>query len=274
MNLHPEDAAVGRLYDAEIREFELSRLEQLNPVEHAMTLRALARWVPDQSEVVEVGVGGGAYSSVLAGRGCRLTLVDVSKAMLDAASERLFDLGLGAQLTAVHHASAVDLSAISTSSADVVLLLGPLYHLREAARRRTAVAEAVRVLRPGGMLFAAGITRMALLRFAYSNEPATVLDRRAFLNSVIDTGEVDPENVRTLGFGHVTWVGEFHELFSDLEEILFWGVESFASQARASLGEMQDGHREAWLDLVERTAATPEGRGYSDHLLYVGRRRK
>lgn len=39
---------------------------------------------------------------------------------------------------------------VASESADVVLLLGPLYHLTEATDRRQALAEAMRVVRPGG----------------------------------------------------------------------------------------------------------------------------
>jgi SAM-dependent methyltransferase len=46
-------------------------------------------------------------------------------------------------------------------SADVVLLLGPLYHLTTAAGRERALMEAARVLKPGGHLFAAAISRCA-----------------------------------------------------------------------------------------------------------------
>ncbi|MGW7534860.1 class I SAM-dependent methyltransferase [Amycolatopsis sp. NPDC054798] len=45
------------------------------------------------------------------------------------------------------------------NSADVVLLMGPLYHLTESGDRAQALAEARRVLRPGGILFAAAISR-------------------------------------------------------------------------------------------------------------------
>jgi SAM-dependent methyltransferase len=48
-------------------------------------------------------------------------------------------------------------------TADVVLLLGPLYHLIEPADRRRALDEAHRVLKPGGLLVAAGIGRLAWL---------------------------------------------------------------------------------------------------------------
>jgi len=46
---------------------------------------------------------------------------------------------------------------------DVVLLLGPLYHLGEARDRARAVREAERVCRPGGLVFASAISRYAPL---------------------------------------------------------------------------------------------------------------
>jgi ubiquinone/menaquinone biosynthesis C-methylase UbiE len=45
--------------------------------------------------------------------------------------------------------------------ADTVLLLGPLYHLTEPRDRRAALREARRVLRPGGVVLAAAISRFA-----------------------------------------------------------------------------------------------------------------
>ena len=42
-----------------------------------------------------------------------------------------------------------------------MLLLGPLYHLTEHADRLAALSEARRVVRPDGLVFAAGISRYA-----------------------------------------------------------------------------------------------------------------
>jgi SAM-dependent methyltransferase len=47
------------------------------------------------------------------------------------------------------------------ASADAALLLGPLYHLTDRADRIRALEEARRVLRPGGVLAAAAISRFA-----------------------------------------------------------------------------------------------------------------
>jgi SAM-dependent methyltransferase len=53
--------------------------------------------------------------------------------------------------------------ACDDGAVDCMLLLGPLYHLTSATDRAAALAEAARVLRPGGILFAVCITRWASL---------------------------------------------------------------------------------------------------------------
>ncbi len=60
--------------------------------------------------------------------------------------------------SAVGDARDVDLP---DGSVDAVLLLGPLYHLLDRAERVRALAEAARIVRPGGPVFAAAITRWA-----------------------------------------------------------------------------------------------------------------
>jgi SAM-dependent methyltransferase len=47
------------------------------------------------------------------------------------------------------------------ASADAALLMGPLYHLTERDDRIRALSEARRVLRPGGIVLAVGISRFA-----------------------------------------------------------------------------------------------------------------
>ena len=49
----------------------------------------------------------------------------------------------------------LDLSAFSDNTYDITLLLGPLYHLYTKEDKRQALREAIRVTRPGGVIFAA-----------------------------------------------------------------------------------------------------------------------
>ena len=59
-------------------------------------------------------------------------------------------------------------------SADAVLLLGPLYHLPARDDRMKALAEAHRVLRPGGFLAAAAISRYTFLLPGSLEAPASM----------------------------------------------------------------------------------------------------
>lgn len=272
--MNKEERAVGRHYDGDVFNYELERLERHSPVEFGLTLRALTRWLPPTTEVVvEVGVGSGAYSSWLASRGINVHLVDVSERLLAAASDRLEQQGLGDRIVGRHHLSATALTDIPDGLADVVLALGPLYHLRELDDRRRSVREAARVLAPGGVIFASGVNKLALLRDAFRDEPGTGARFRERRLRFFEDGRLDPEVAPPIGFAHLTTATEFVDLFLEqFDRIAFWGLESFTSPAQEKLAGLNEEDRLAWLEIVERTAPLPEAIGYSDHFLFVGSR--
>lgn len=263
----------GQHYSQSVFEFEVTRLTELCPVEFAVTKRMLDRWIPPGSYVAEIGVGVGHYSEHLAGRGCPIHLIDVSRRLLDAAVARLRNAGLAAQVLGADLLSATDLAALTTGSFDAVLLLGPLYHLRELAERQRAVAEAARILKPGGLLYAAGINRLPYFRELLREAPQKAAERRDFHVEFLRDGNVDPDHAPPLGFGHLSTIAEFRELFaSEFEEILLMGVESFTAGWQTNLRELTRDQAEAWIDLVEQTGTTPEGLGASEHFLFIGRK--
>lgn len=114
----------------------------------------VSRRVAPPARVLDVGGGPGAYATWLAADGYTVDLIDpvplhVQQARQAAArAARPFSASLGD----ARHLPASD------RSADVVLLLGPLYDL-DADGRRQALTEAIRVLRHDGMLVAAAISR-------------------------------------------------------------------------------------------------------------------
>ena len=130
-------------------------------LELVRTLELLARYLPKPpGDVLDVGGGPGVYASALARDGYRVRLVDVlpmhveqAAAVSDEQPEAPFETRVG---------DARDLGE-ENESADAVLLLGPLYHLTERADRVQALGEAHRVLRPGGVVLAVGISKFASL---------------------------------------------------------------------------------------------------------------
>ena len=267
------EESVASYYDTAIFEAELKRLTRDCPVERAITLRWLGRLAPANAEVAEIGVGGGVYSEYLARRGCRLRLADVSARLLDASVARLRAAGLGGSIAGISRESATRLDSLPAGAFDTVLMLGPLYHLCAVQARRAAVAEAARILKPGGLLFAAGINRLSYLRDFLRLFPHVVLDRRAFHEQYLRDGNLDPEHAPPIGFAHLYTWAEFRALFEpEFEEVALTGVESFSTSWQAVLNDLPSAEAEGWLDLIEQTGQTAEGLGVSDHFLYVGRK--
>jgi ubiquinone/menaquinone biosynthesis C-methylase UbiE len=268
------ETSVERHYDEDALGpgYELERLERHSPAELHMTLRALERWAPRSGTAIDIGVGSGIYSAWLASRRLSLHLVDLSTRLLDSTTARLAAAGLGERIAGRHHASATDLRFLPDRCADVVLLLGPLYHLPSLDDRRAAVDEARRLLKPQGLLFAAGVNRMAFLRDAFRESFHRGAAIREICLGVLADGVLAPAIAPPIGHAHVTSAAEFGALFEDgFERLALLGLESFTSPAQQHLASLPEEDREAWLDVVEATASLPDALGYADHFLYVGR---
>jgi len=125
------------------------------------TQEIIERFLPRrQLDVLDVGGGPGVYSRWLARLGHNVTLIDPVPSHIKEARETTKRKS-GEQFRArLGDARAL---AMPDCCADVVLMLGPLYHLARKRDRLTALREACRVLRPRGLLFGAAISRYASL---------------------------------------------------------------------------------------------------------------
>ncbi|MBE1494905.1 SAM-dependent methyltransferase [Amycolatopsis lexingtonensis] len=156
-------------------------------LEFLRTRELIRRFLPPRAVVLDAGGGTGVHAAWLAADGHEVHLLDPVPAHADQARRHP---GVTAGIA--------DARALPVASAgcDAVLLLGPLYHLVESAERARALAEARRVLRPGGLLAAAGISRcLSLLETATSG--ALTPDREERVRAALDTGVYD---------GHVGFV--------------------------------------------------------------------
>jgi SAM-dependent methyltransferase len=152
-------------FDSTIADFyrqapEEDRLEQGAFLLEALRTRELIqRNAPlPPAIVVDIGGAAGAYALWLADAGYTVHLLDAVPRLVDEARRRSTAASRPLASCDVGDARA---TPFADGSADIVLLLGPLYHLTTGADRGRALAEAMRVLKPGGHLFAAAISRWA-----------------------------------------------------------------------------------------------------------------
>lgn len=269
---------IGQSYNADLPagvrnglNHEMERLEKFAPIEYAITKRYLLRYVPEGATIADIGVGVGHYSELLASQGSNVYLVDVASRLLETAQERLTRAGLGERILSVTNASATDLSFIPDESCDVVLMLGPFYNLSLPEDRYKAAAEARRILRKGGLIFAAGINYMTMLNWGFSDWPEHILESWRWIGEYTRTGDL-PSNTDDVPIWHMATIAEFRGDFRGFQEIVLAGVESFARGHEENLLKLAPEQAEAWLDLIEETGRTPEGLGMTGHFLYIGQK--
>lgn len=240
-------------------------------VEFARTCEIAQRVLPPPPAVVaDVGGGPGAYAVWLARSGYRVVLRDAVSHHVEQAREDTAGLDVDA---GVADARALDLS---DASVDAVLLLGPLYHLPERDDRVRALREAMRLVRPGGPVVAAAISRWApfldgaVVQRLHERLPGFV----ALLDRLVDDGHAPPQFEGDFtGYSHRPDDLRREVLDAGLELEDVCGVEGIAF----ALGDLDarwadERMRYTLLDVARRVEHVPELMGLSPHMLALARR--
>ena len=235
----------------------------------------ITRYLPATPAVVyDVGGGPGGYACWLAQQGYEVHLVDpvplhVEQAL--AASQNQPDQPIAELCVGdARHLDRAD------NSVDVVLMLGPLYHLTEQNERIAALQESYRILRKGGILFAVAISRYA-----------------STLRGMID-GIIDPEYIKiadrdlrdgqhrnpnehpayfTTAFLHRT-----EDLKSEIKVVGFNLEDLFGIQGPGwllqDLDEQWDdpNYRERLLNIARSLESEPSVIGVSTHIMAIARK--
>jgi ubiquinone/menaquinone biosynthesis C-methylase UbiE len=250
-------------------------LDGVGELERLRTQAILARHLsPPPAVIFDVGGAAGVYAFPLAGQGYEVHLIDPVPLHLEQARARAASSGIGLASIAQGDARRLD---VPDASANAMLLFGPLYHLIDRADRLQALREARRILKPGGVLFAASVSRFASLidglARGFFADPSFRNLVAADLASGHHRNPTNHPDYFTTAYFHRSeeLAAEVHEAgFHDVEVLAVEGPAWSAGQFLAAWNDAPQ--RESLMQFLASIEREPSLLGASAHLVAVAHR--
>ena len=235
-------------------------------VEYLTTMHYIEKYLTPDAKILEIGAATGRYSHALAQRGYHVDAVELVEHNIEIFKQNTRP---GEPVT-ITQGNAMDLSGFADNSYDITLLLGPMYHLFTKEDQKKALSEAIRVTKPGGVVFA-----------AYCMGDASILSYgfiRGEIYNIIEKCMLDPETFETFSN---PW--DIFELYrkEDVDrlrtqfpvtQLHFVASDGYANHMRSTVDQMEDRMYDLFLKYHLATCERQDLVGYSHHTLDIFRK--
>ena len=247
---------------------EWKRLDR-HRIEFDITKRFMDKYIRGKNlEIFDIGGGPGRYSFYLAEKGHKVSLLDLSHKNIEVAKVKSKELNI--ELEKYIHGNALELNGYEQKY-DVILLMGPLYHLIKEDDRRLALKKALDLLKRGGTIFVAFISKYAPIQDNLSHL-YEIDDVQSLLNYLKDGENKDGEGFTSAYFSNQE---EIKDLMSDfgIHELAFVGVENILGSKEKEIYSLNQEQYDKWLEIGYQLSTDKNVIGTSQHFLYIGKKR-
>jgi len=253
---------------------EDARLQSNNArrLEFITTTNTLNEYIQQTDRVLEVGAGTGVYSFYYAERGNEVTATDLTPKHIEIMESKLkskTSLRLNTKV-----ANATNLSDFASEAFDVVMCLGPMYHLTDRVSQEKCISECLRVLKPGGILALAYITKFSV--FPYLVKGDQKYADESWVHRILDKGFTSSSEEDCF------WTDAYFHAPEELEQLMrATHTDKLAHVATDGISPLispiVDGltseQFEVWITYHLKTCKEPSILGMSNHALYLCRKR-
>lgn len=237
-------------------------------VEFLTTMRYIEKYVTPGNHILEIGAGTGRYSHTLARQGHIINAVE-----LVAHNIEIFRKNTQPEENVtIMQGNALNLSAFSDNTYDITLILGPLYHLYNVADKRQALKEAIRVTKPGGIVFAAYVISDGCLLdegFMHGNINVAEYIKNGLLDSKTFAAKSEPKDlfelVRKEDIDHIMSVFSVNRLH-------YVAADGTALLMRDAIDKMNQDTFELYLKYHFATCERTDLMGITSHAIDIFRK--
>ena len=235
-------------------------------VEYLTTMRYIEQYLRPGMRILEIGAATGRYSHHFARQGYRVDAVELIAHNIEIFQQNTQP---GESIT-ITQGNATNLDTFPANTYDITLLLGPMYHLFTEEEKLQALSEAIRVTKPGGLIFT-----------AYCMGDASILQYgfgRGEIHNIIQSCKLDPVTFQT--FSQPWDLFELHRKEDidalrshfNVTQLHFLATDGYANHMRKTLDEMDEDTFQLFLRYHFATCERIDMIGYSNHTLDIFRK--
>ena len=239
-------------------------------VEFLTTMRYIDKFLSPNVAIIEIGAGTGRYSHALARKGHAVDAIELVPYNIEIFQSKT---GPGEKIT-VTQGDARNLSMFNDAKYDITLLLGPLYHMFTIEDKRQTINEALRVTKPGGVVFAAYcMSDASLMLDGLKNNRFSIKDliNRGFINADTFETRSDPEMIFELV--RKEHIDEIMKVY-DVERLHFVATDLYTRHMREAIDAMDEDTFALYLRYHFAICERADMIGFSHHALDIFRKEK
>lgn len=236
-------------------------------VEYLTTMRYIERYLQPGMRILEIGAATGRYSHSLARMGYQVDAVELVQHNIDIFNSMTQP---GERIT-IRRGNAKDLSFLADDTYDLVLLLGPMYHLFTEAEQIQALSEALRVTKTGGILMTAYCGNEAtMIQYCFGRGMLMEEKYKKLVDPVTFKASSDPAELFQLYRRE-----EIDALMSrfSTERLHYVGTDLATNYMRETIAQMDEGLYQLYLQYHFAICERPDLVGASHHILDIHRKK-
>lgn len=239
-------------------------------IEFITTTCIMNELLPANSKILDCAAGTGVYAFYLADKGHEVTATDITPRHIEVINNTLKDKSYKMDTAVL---DATDMSMFEDESFDVVLNMGPFYHLLTEEQRSRCMAESLRVLKKGGLIFTAYIPRFYVFQYVAMSD-SKYLDL-GLAKQIIETGVLKHDDEKCF------WTDTYYATKQEMEQMYLKNgieiVDHFAQDGTtphfaSKVDTWNEEQFKIWCDYHYSVCREESVLGASNHVIIVGRK--